>query len=388
MAAGLLSSTREHPLALALVAVDAAPEWFELEGLEIAHIALRTPCVPAVVEREPDLVAVVVGSPAQAIPVVRELRDDGRTDTLPVVVVSRDSGAEERARLLQEGAWDHIDVALDAGERAARIHAALRLGARLRTLARQRYHDQLTGLPDRAAFLQRVREEASRALRTHAPLSLLLCDVDGMRRFNATAGRMAGDDALRTVADTIRSTLRSSDAVFRVGGDEFAALLPDTDLPTARRAADRVRDALALADTDHAVTLSIGIADFAPGKSTDDTLRLAELALSRARGSGGNQTWRSDDPRRHALNTRSLSEELTDREWAVLAHLARRRSEQEIAHRLGIRAGTVRSHKARIRRKLHVPPNTRLADFARANFAELVAELGLTDPAAQDDAPR
>jgi DNA-binding CsgD family transcriptional regulator len=67
----------------------------------------------------------------------------------------------------------------------------------------------------------------------------------------------------------------------------------------------------------------------------------------------------------------SLSEELTLREWDVLAHLAQRRTEQEIAGVLGISAGTVRSHKARIRRKLHVSPDARLADFVRENFRDL-----------------
>jgi DNA-binding CsgD family transcriptional regulator len=82
-------------------------------------------------------------------------------------------------------------------------------------------------------------------------------------------------------------------------------------------------------------------------------------------------SWRSDDPRKRSLNTLSLAEGLTLREWDVLARIAGRRTEQEIAEQLGISAGTVRSHKARIRRKLHVSPEMRLIDFVRDNFRDL-----------------
>jgi DNA-binding NarL/FixJ family response regulator len=68
----------------------------------------------------------------------------------------------------------------------------------------------------------------------------------------------------------------------------------------------------------------------------------------------------------------ALSEDLTDREWDVLINLSHRRTEHEIARRLGISRGTVRSHKARIRRKLQVSPEIRLTDFVRANFQDLI----------------
>ena len=71
----------------------------------------------------------------------------------------------------------------------------------------------------------------------------------------------------------------------------------------------------------------------------------------------------------------ALAEELTDREWDVLMHLTQRRTEQEIARRLEISAGTVRSHKARIRRKLHVPPEMRLSEFVRQNLGNLADRL-------------
>ncbi|MDQ3939759.1 MAG: LuxR C-terminal-related transcriptional regulator, partial [Actinomycetota bacterium] len=112
-----------------------------------------------------------------------------------------------------------------------------------------------------------------------------------------------------------------------------------------------------------------------PGRNADEVTAKAEIALFRAKESGGGRSWRSDDPRRHGLSPSSLAEDLTDREWDVLIHLSHHRTEQEIARRLGITRGTVRSHKARIRRKLHVSPDMRLSDFVRKNFKELINRL-------------
>src|SRR5687767_14668395 len=120
---------------------------------------------------------------------------------------------------------------------------------------------------------------------------------------------------------------------------------------------------------------SVGVAQFSNGRAAEEVIARAEIALFRAKESGGGRTWRADDPRRHGLNPVALSEDLTEREWDVLVHLSHRRTEQEIARRLGISRGTVRSHKARIRRKLHVSPDIRLSDFVRSNFNDLIHRL-------------
>ncbi|MGH9843201.1 MAG: GGDEF domain-containing protein [Blastocatellia bacterium] len=88
--------------------------------------------------------------------------------------------------------------------------------------------DGLTGLHNRAAFDARLRDEFARARRYRRPLSLVLMDVDGFKSVNDRHGHLAGDEALVQVARIIRSSLRSSDTVFRYGGDEFAAICPET----------------------------------------------------------------------------------------------------------------------------------------------------------------
>jgi DNA-binding NarL/FixJ family response regulator len=157
-------------------------------------------------------------------------------------------------------------------------------------------------------------------------------------------------------------------------------MLPDTDLPTAAVVAERCRDAVAnLRWMGGRVTVSVGVAELQSGHAAEDLVARAQTALQRAKESGGNRMWRADDPRRHGLGPSSLARELTEREWDILVHLSHRRTELDIARRLGIRPGTVRSHKARIRRKLHVTPDIRLADYVRQHFKDL-------EPRAEQDA--
>ena len=147
--------------------------------------------------------------------------------------------------------------------------------------------------------------------------------------------------------ELIKSNLRASDLLFRYEGDEFAALLPESDAGTAWVAAERIRSSVKKIESDDVLaTVSVGIAEYSRTRSLSELMSKAQIALFKAKESGGDMSWRSDDPRKRSLNTVSLAEELTLREWDVLANLAQRRTEQEIAESLGISSGTVRSHKA------------------------------------------
>jgi diguanylate cyclase (GGDEF)-like protein len=108
-------------------------------------------------------------------------------------------------------------------------------------------HDPLTNLLNRRSFVQRLDAEVARSRRYTRPLALLVFDLDELKTVNDTQGHAAGDEALRRVADALRATIRSGDNAFRIGGDEFAVILPEAEERDARAAAQRIADELQLA---------------------------------------------------------------------------------------------------------------------------------------------
>jgi diguanylate cyclase (GGDEF)-like protein len=372
--------TSDRPLVLI---VDDDPDLRALarlqlsDGFDVLQASNGPECVELAATHTPDVILLDMMMPGMdGGQVLNALAEDNSTQDIPVIFLSALDQTEDRVRGLEGGAVDWITKPFDSRELVARVGAAARTRARQQELSSVITGDGLTGLRDRKAFTSRLVEEIARSKRSSSPLSVMLIDIDHLDQVNEGVSREAGDELLRMVAHLLRTNLRSSDAIFRYDGDEFAAVLPDTDVSAAFLAAERCRHAVAdLEGPVDDVSLSIGIAEISGPQGPEEVVAKAEIALFRAKESGGNRSWRADDPRRHGLNPIALSEELTEREWAVLSHLANRRTETDIARRLGIAAGTVRSHKARIRRKLHVDPDIRLAEFARAHFRELVSRL-------------
>lgn len=181
---------------------------------------------------------------------------------------------------------------------------ALTLGAVMMAnaeiIARATYaadHDHLTGAPSRRAFFAAAERERARSGRTAAPMSLLLFDVDHFKRVNDTWGHAVGDRVLVEIVARTRNALRGQDLCGRLGGEEFAALLPDTGPATALQAAERLRVALQRSAQDAQVaggagvpyTVSIGVATLAPGETVAGLLSRADLALYAAKAAGRNR---------------------------------------------------------------------------------------------------
>jgi diguanylate cyclase (GGDEF)-like protein len=128
-------------------------------------------------------------------------------------------------------------------------------------LEAQSVTDMLTGLYNRRAFAQQLGQALANGARQNRPVSLLLLDVDYFKPYNDTFGHLAGDDALREVAEILRNTARATDIPARYGGEEFAVVLPDTDEEGAMVLADRFRAAVEEARwSRRAVTISVGVA--------------------------------------------------------------------------------------------------------------------------------
>jgi diguanylate cyclase (GGDEF)-like protein len=153
--------------------------------------------------------------------------------------------------------------------------------------------DGLTGLPNKRAVTDALKRTFAQALMTKAPLALLLLDLDHFKQINDQRGHPVGDEVLANVGATLRSALRSRDFAGRNGGEEFAVLLPDTEVGAALEIAERIRAAIAeitLPGSDVLVTASVGVSGFPDHAGTLERLeRLADAALYVAKRRGRNR---------------------------------------------------------------------------------------------------
>jgi diguanylate cyclase (GGDEF)-like protein/PAS domain S-box-containing protein len=154
-------------------------------------------------------------------------------------------------------------------------------------------HDFLTGLLNRRCFEQELSRELERAARYDVSGAVLLIDLDNFKDINDTFGHKAGDDVLKGVAGLLRQRLRQTDIVARVGGDEFAVLLTQTDADQVQIVADEVvkalgRETAVLADRSIRLTASVGVAMF-EGLTDVEILACADVAMYEAKEAGRNR---------------------------------------------------------------------------------------------------
>jgi diguanylate cyclase (GGDEF)-like protein len=151
--------------------------------------------------------------------------------------------------------------------------------------------DPLTGAYNRRHMETCLDEVIERQRRSQASAALLLIDIDQFKPVNDRFGHAAGDSVLRTVVALVAGRVRRLDRVFRIGGDEFLLLLPDTDLDAAQTVAEDLRSRIAasvIAGTPP-VTVSIGVAVLQPGQQMDAWMHAADTALYRAKQQGRNR---------------------------------------------------------------------------------------------------
>jgi diguanylate cyclase (GGDEF)-like protein len=171
------------------------------------------------------------------------------------------------------------------------------LGSREAQLEEMAFRDSLTGLLNSRSLHMRLREELASTKRHERPTSFVLFDIDHFKQVNDKYGHPIGDKVLQLIGETIRSTLREGEIAARVGGEEFALLLPFTSIDRARVAAERIREAISKESLrlkngqQLSVTVSAGVACVNDHEDQDSAAiySLADLALYKAKKQGRNR---------------------------------------------------------------------------------------------------
>jgi diguanylate cyclase (GGDEF)-like protein len=214
------------------------------------------------------------------------------------VLVAGDDDREDTKQLLRELTTAGYELRwVASAEEAARAPYAIVSMRALGELADHRHdalHDALTGLPNRALFLDRLELSLKRSQRHDEPFScaVLFCDLDRFKLVNDSLGHIVGDRLLMAVAKRIEAALRPGDTVARHGGDEFTLLLEDIgDVRGATIVAERLQETLAapfhIDDRELYVSASIGIALVNADRAPEDVVRDADVAMYRAKAQGG-----------------------------------------------------------------------------------------------------
>lgn len=175
----------------------------------------------------------------------------------------------------------------------------LRNALKYNALLHASLHDPLTGVRNRAGMAELLQRDLQSAQRLGKPLSVLMIDVDHFKQVNDEYGHASGDTALIAIAQQLQDNLRSVDAVFRFGGEEFLAVLPNTEMPYVLQVAERLRQAIEQMHVYHEgcrirLSASFGVAVSQPDESQDQLLQRADAALYMAKQTGRNRVSLAD----------------------------------------------------------------------------------------------
>ncbi|EKU83806.1 GGDEF domain-containing protein [Massilia timonae] len=172
-------------------------------------------------------------------------------------------------------------------------------------MARLASTDCLTGLPNRHAFMERAERARLASQRQRHPLALMMIDIDHFKQINDRWGHASGDDALQVFARTARDVMREHETIGRLGGEEFAMMLPGADIDAAMQAAQRLRQAVRAATVitsgpSYTMTVSIGVVVLDPNEDLSAALARADHALYTAKRAGRDRVEVGDPVRRRA----------------------------------------------------------------------------------------
>lgn len=235
--------------------------------------------------------------------------DNPRINQLPVIVMTATDDKVDRNLSFLNGANDFVTKPIDEMELLARVNVHYNLANTIRqleaskaALAIQATTDPLTGLRNRRSFFEKAEDQVALYRRYKSELSIMMIDIDHFKKINDTLGHDAGDEVLKHLANVLTAMVRQVDILARLGGEEFAVLLPDTKRLGAAVLAERTRSAIEKSPFRYhgqeiALSASIGVASISTeGVSTiGELVRIADHRLYLAKDCGRNRICVDDE---------------------------------------------------------------------------------------------
>lgn len=243
---------------------------------------------------QPDLIITDVMMPRMnGYELAQQIRANPKTKFIPVIMqTAAGRRSEDLLRASEIGALGYITDTTDLDLLLARARTLLEFKAYLDVCEEEAFIDHLSGLANRRRLERQLEREVSRTLRFGHPFSLLMFDIDDFKNLNDSFGHDAGDEAIRRLGKVLREETRGIDLAARIGGDEFAVLLVETNLVGASDLAERLRIAIGALSIPQArpITTSVGVAECPSCAQTSaDIMKAADTALYEAKRGGRNR---------------------------------------------------------------------------------------------------
>src|ERR1043166_2700699 len=281
-----------------ILVVDDNPDKLQLieAALSLAGYSVTTAtdgdeALAAIESYQPDLVITDVMMPRMnGYELAQRIRGNPVTKFIPVIMQTAASRRVEDLRRASEvGALGYITDPTDLDLLLARARTLLEFKAYLDVCEEAAFTDHLTGLANRRRFERQLEREVNRTERFGHPFSLLMLDIDKFKNLNDSFGHDAGDDAIRRISRVLREGTRGIDLAARIGGEEFAVLLVETNRQAATEVAERLRVSIKALEIPSGgqVTASVGVAECPTDAQTAaGILKAADVALYEAKRAG------------------------------------------------------------------------------------------------------
>ena len=273
----------------------------QMEGYEVHTAEDGAKGLAAVEALQPDLIITDVMMPRMdGYEMVRRVRSNPQTKFIPVIIQSAARGeAHDIRRGSEVGALGYITDPTDLDLLRSRARTLLEFKKYLDSCEEEAFTDHLTGLANRRRFERQLEREVSRTSRYGHPFCLVLFDIDRFKNVNDTYGHDAGDEAIRRVGNTVQAGTRGIDTGARIGGDEFAVILPETNYERGLEVAERLRADIRAMEIPLVgrITASFGAAEFPLcAESGRGLLAAADAALYEAKRQGRDCVGRAPGP--------------------------------------------------------------------------------------------